>query len=319
LEAWGATILMALSGLLWAHIIGSICAIAGAMDEGNVAHENTLLSLNTMTRSYNVPQEIRVKLREYFMCRKALFYREKQVELVRAMSPELQGKTARYAQDSWLSRVKFFQNCCNAFVVGLFEILNYSVYPPRELVRLPFSMCFLHQGVILKQGRIMPAGCMWGVEDLILSNKDLLDDTAPLALSYLEVQYLERSALEMLQDRFPQERAHMRKYLAHYALKRGVLRGAVKPSWYFFAMQPGCVQIHGPSEADEVPGNSVDQARFLALEKKVEDVLQILKQNGTNPAASAPNQLQILEAKLNLLLKRVPVNAPANRHLNQNP
>jgi len=319
LEAWGATILMALSGLLWAHIIGSICAIAGAMDEGNVAHENTLLSLNTMTRSYNVPQEIRVKLREYFMCRKALFYREKQVELVRAMSPELQGKTARYVQDSWLSQVSFFKNCCNAFVVGLFEILNFCVYPPRELVRLPFSMCFLHQGVILKQGRIMPAGCMWGVEDLILSNKDLLDDYAPLALSYLEVQYLERSALERLQDQFPQERAHMRKFTGYYALKRGVLRGIVKPSWYFFAMTPGCVEIHGPLENDDVPGYSVDQARFLALEKKVQDVLHILKPNGTIPAPGAPNQLQVLEAKVNSLLKRLPVDMPTNRQPNANP
>jgi len=306
-EAWGATVLMALSGLMWAHIIGSICAIAGAMDEGNVVHENTLLSLNTMTRSYDVPQEIRVKLREYFMCRKALFYREKQVELVRAMSPELQGKTARYAQHCYLSQVSFFRNCCNGFVVGLFEILHFSVYPPRELVRLPFSMCFLRQGVILKQGRIMPPGSMWGVEDSILSNKDLLEDCAPLALSYLEVQYLERSALEKLQDRYPQEKAAIRKYTAYYALKRGILRGVVKPSWYFFAKQPGCVEVCGPEGTEDATGYSVDQARFVALETKVDSLLQVLKQNGTMPATGAPNQLQVLDNKLNLLMKRMSV------------
>jgi len=317
-EAWGATVLMALSGLMWAHIIGSICAIAGAMDEGNVVHENTLLSLNTMTRSYDVPQDIRVKLREYFMCRKALFYREKQVELVRAMSPELQGKTARYAQNTWLSKVSYFKNCCNGFVVGLFEILHFSVYPPRELVRLPFSMCFLHQGVVLKQGQIMPAGAMWGVEDLILSNPDLLDAASPLALSYLEVQYLEQHALLKLQHQFPQERANIRKYTIYYGLRRSLLRGIVKPSWAYFEKQPVC-QETGSFAPDDRTGSSVDEARFLALEQKVEDALQILQQNGTSQVTSSPNQLQVLEAKLNLLLKIMPVSESTNRHSSKTP
>jgi len=240
------------------------------------------------------------------MCRKALFYREKQVELVRAMSPDLQGKTARYVQHSFLSQVDFFKNCCDGFVVGLFEILSFSVYPPRELVRLPFSMCFLRQGVILKQGRIMPPGCMWGQEDLLLSNENLLDDCAPLALSYLEVQYIERKAVEKLQARFPQEKAHMRKYMLYYALRRAVLRGAVKPSWYFFAKQDGCKEICVSSETEDMPGYTVEQARFLALERKVADVLQMLQQNGTMAVSSSPNQLQVLEAKLNLLLQRLP-------------
>jgi len=308
LEAWGATILMALSGLMWAHIIGSICAIAGAMDEGNVAHENTLLSLNTMTRSYDVPQEIRVKLREYFMCRKALFYREKQVELVRAMSPELQGKTARYVQQSWLSKVCFLRDCCNGFVVGLFEILNFSVYPPRELVLLPFSMCFLHQGVILKSARILAPGTMWGLEDVLLSNEALLDPNAPLALSYLEVQYIERWALEKLVERFPQERGGIRKCTILYALKRSVARGLIKPSW--ITCPRALPTLQAPA-SDDISGCQ-DQSRFLAVERKVDEVMQILTQNGTVPPGSTPNQLQILEAKVNQLLQQVPVDETTN-------
>jgi len=72
-------------------------------------------------------------------------------------------------------------------------------------------------------------------------------------------------------------------------------------------------------ENDDVPGYSVYQARFLALEKKVQDVLHILKPNGTIPAPGAPNQLQVLEAKVNSLLKRLPVDMPTNRQPNANP
>lgn len=233
LEAWCATCLMAASGLVWAYIIGSMCAIASSLDAQNVAYENQMDSLNNMMRTISLPRELRVQLREFFQCRKALFYREKQVELIRSMSPELQGKVARWVQQNMMAKVWFLREASSdGFVVGLFELFAFAVYPPRELVKLSNSLVCLRLGVVLRHAEIITPGSVWGSKDLLLTNPLLLEDDSPLALSYLEVQYLTRRCLEDLTDRFPLDRRRIRKAALWVALSRAVQRRIVKPSWH---------------------------------------------------------------------------------------
>lgn len=227
-EAKGALVAMATSGLIWAHIIGSICAIASTFDSETIAQENTLDSLNYMMRTLDLPQETRMRLRELFMCRKVLFHREKQVELLRNMSPEQQGIVARWVQSSMMNKVWFLdENTSDAFVVGIFERLQYTVYPPREIVALPRTLVNLLSGVAMSAANIKPAGSLWGVEDLILTDPSLMDDERPLALSYLEIQYLSQCNFTELCASHPAERQRIRKLKMLLTFKRAVVRGHV--------------------------------------------------------------------------------------------
>jgi len=285
LEAWCATCLMAASGLVWAYIIGSMCAIASSLDAQNVAYENQMDSLNNMMRSISLPRDVRVQLREFFQCRKALFYREKQVELIRSMSPELQGKVARWVQQNTMSKVWFLRDASSdGFIVGLFELFAFAVYPPRELVKLSNSLVCLRLGVVLRHAKIIPPGSVWGIKDLLLTNPLLLEDDSPLALSYLEVQYLTRRCLEDLTDRFPLDRRRIRRAALWVALGRAVTRRTVKPSWDSASKsakaRPSKLEKR-PEPAvlsgDEAVGVRALASRVECVEGKLDEILDALR------------------------------------------
>jgi len=231
LEAWGATILMAMSGLVWANIIGSICAIAGNLDADNAEHENQLDSLNRMMVNLELPKDKCIHLREFFMCRKGIGRRLQQSALIQSMSPELQGRVARWIQATTMKKVWFFSGVSDAFVVQLLEHLEFAMYPPKELVRLPRSMIFLLAGVVLCGAKMLPPGSAWGLENALISNTDLLADTTALALSYIQLQHLTHEGLQKLCASFSEEVALIRKAAAWAALRFALRKGYISPSW----------------------------------------------------------------------------------------
>mmetsp|Transcript_72461 Transcript_72461/g.125655 ORF Transcript_72461/g.125655 Transcript_72461/m.125655 type:complete len:749 (-) Transcript_72461:39-2285(-) len=264
LEAWCCIVLMAACGLMWANIIGSICALASALDAENVMHENRLDSLNTMLHNFDIPKEDRMRLREYFMRSKVLYHRSHQVELMKCMSPEIQGMVARFVQKNIMNKVFFLEDksVSDGFVVGLFERFQFAVYPPRELVRLRRSMVCLRTGVALLKARILSAGSIWGIEDMVISNKELLQNYTPLALSYLELQFVTRSSLKELIGGFPNEEKIIRKGAVWLALRTSLLRHVVKPSWVDLDQTPKFRRSPGRKSLDEVEPESPQAGRF---------------------------------------------------------
>jgi len=229
MEAIGATCIMITTGVVWAYIIGNVCAIASSLNEEKVAYEVQIDSLNHWMESLGLQQDFRMELRSYFMVKRATYHRAKQVELLRAMSPELQH---RLVQDSWLNRIWFLREIPdNGFMVGLFERFQIAVYPPREVVALDSSLCNLRQGMVLRGFHIHNPGDFWGVAELLLSNKLLLEDVRPVALSFLELQHLTRRSLEELCSLFPDQRRYIRRATVWLALVRGLLSKKLRTMW----------------------------------------------------------------------------------------
>jgi len=230
IEMWAALSAMAFSGLIWANIIGSVCAIASSLDAEKVYHESNMDALNNMMHHLDLPQDNRTRLRELFRCRKVLYHRERQVDLLRSMSPELQGKVARWVQGNMLGKVWFFRDSHNdAFVVGLFESFQFTVYPPRELVILPQTLVCVQQGVALNGAKVLAPKSIWGMEDVLLSNPLLLDGAKPLSLSYLEIQYLVQDVLFRLILNFPEDKKRIRTASIWIGIARAVAWGVVRP------------------------------------------------------------------------------------------
>jgi hypothetical protein len=256
LESFVATFCMCVSGMVWAQIIGSVCAICSAMEVEAEAHESLMLSLNTMMHHLKLPSDSQVQLREYFMCRKAMTTLDQQRLLMQDMSPDLQAMVARWIQGEHLERVWFCRDAGDEFVVGLFKSFQFSLYPPKELVRLHGCFVSLLQGVALRGARIVPSGSMWGMDDLCLSNPRLWDDRCTLALSYIQVQYIQqKSFADLLQDH-PNELAVVRSRVGWIALRRALQKRSLR-NW-LVDMRDGGEKLDMDRLADKMIDTFVD-------------------------------------------------------------
>lgn len=227
-EAWAAILLMGSCGVIWANIIGSICAITGALDADNVAHENQMDAINDMLNCYDISQHMRMQVREYFQRRKVLNNRSRYSELIDCMSPSMQGLVARKMQATLVEKVWIFRGAMSdSFVVGLFRCFEFAIYPPRELAKLHGCFVCLRTGVALQLANILQPGAFWGISDLIVHNRRLWEKKEVLALSYLEVQYLERDCFGELLETFPDECQRIRKGACWLALKEAAKLGYI--------------------------------------------------------------------------------------------
>jgi hypothetical protein len=226
IEAWACTTMMLIGGVIWAHIIGNVCAIASTLNAQREEYENQIDSLNIWMQKIQLKQDFRMELRSFFMVRRSMHNHEKQVELLKSMSPELQHKLARHLQSGWLTKIWFFQNIPdNGFMVGMLERFKIAIYPPRECVIIHESLCNLKEGLVLRGFHIHFPGDYWGVSELLLSNKHLIEDMQPVALSYIELQYLQRSALEDLCEHYPDQKRAIRRAAVWRALKLAMIKG----------------------------------------------------------------------------------------------
>jgi len=234
LECWAAILMMGACGIIWANIIGSICAIVGSLDADNVAYENQMDSLNVMMANFHLPDDNRMQIREYFQRRKVMNNHQRQVELLHCMSPDLQGAVARHVQEELLEKVWIFKRLMNcehvdSLAVGLFERFEFTMYPPKELVVLPGCFVCVRSGVGLLMSEVLKVGSFWGVADILLSNPKLWENSKVLSLSYVELQYLMRDAFLALLMEYPEEYKGIRRRAAWLAVKIAVIRGVVVP------------------------------------------------------------------------------------------
>jgi len=249
-EAWLAVLVMAFTGLVWAHIIGGICAICTSLDIEAIDLETKLDSLNVVLRVLEVPTATRMVCRELFRSRKSLFHKEKQVELMWAMSPGYQAEVARCIEHQIVRHVWYFKATSDAFVVGLFQGFQLDVYPPQEIIRLSQTLVCVAEGVALLGCRILIRSDAWGISDVLLTNTALFENEAPIALSYLHVQFLTHHTLMQLTEIHPEERRRLRVAAIKIAICRGMIKRLISPltSAEKFQERVKREQIHKHSE-----------------------------------------------------------------------
>eukprot|EP00747_Dinoflagellata_sp_TGD_P212210 gnl/TRDRNA2_/TRDRNA2_85327_c0_seq1.p1 gnl/TRDRNA2_/TRDRNA2_85327_c0~~gnl/TRDRNA2_/TRDRNA2_85327_c0_seq1.p1 ORF type:complete len:528 (+),score=69.48 gnl/TRDRNA2_/TRDRNA2_85327_c0_seq1:155-1738(+) len=225
-EAWFMIVAMGLSGMVWAYVIGSVCGIATTLDAENIEFENKMDSLNIMMKTLDLPSDLRLELREYYLHRKLAYHRTKQVALLSEMSPALQGRVSRWVQASMFSQIWFFREATDGFVAGVFRRLAIAYYPPRELVRLSNSLVILTSGLVFRGHTFLSKGAVWGITELLLENPELYDGSTPLSLSFSEFQYLTRKELYSLCEFYPEEYKMVRKATTYMTCTRGLITRA---------------------------------------------------------------------------------------------
>ena len=218
LEYAVATVIMLLGAATWGSVIATFCGVMANRDAGLAEFRQTMDDLNRFVREQGFPEELRIRLREYFKQTKHLQLMSSHCSLLKMMSPSLQGEVALSWHERWLKRVWFFSGTETEFMVQVAINLNAMVFAPGELAA-PNHLYIVHRGVALYGGRVLTAGRVWG-EDMILTSEHLQTRYCARAMNYLEVYMIRRDELLSLAAHFPSSWKCIRRHAVRMALRR---------------------------------------------------------------------------------------------------
>lgn len=182
----------------------------------------TMDDLNRFVKIYNLPSDVRRRLREYFHATRHLRLAATHNKLLADMSPSLQSECMWLVHKPWLMRVHFLQQAPHWFMAELAVTLEAQVFAPGELAPRGF-LYVVHSGVVLFGGRVLTAGKVWGL-DVIISNVKLRSVACGRAMTYLEVYRISGRRLMELASTFPSMHKHMRWHAVKLAMHRYMVR-----------------------------------------------------------------------------------------------
>ena len=189
-----------LGALLWGYVVGTFVSVISNMSPDITWFKLTLDNLNRFCSIYQLPQEMRVRLREYFQMSRHIHRGQERNKLMSLMSPSLQGEVSMHISHRWIRSVRFLRGAENDFIILLATSLQPAVFAPGELATTGY-LYIIHKGVALYGGRVMTSGGVFG-HDMILRRQELCRYAAR-AMSYLEVHRISRNQLLELARPFP--------------------------------------------------------------------------------------------------------------------
>eukprot|EP00941_MAST-03F_sp_MAST-3F-sp1_P000679 g679.t1 len=191
---------MFIAGSIYAYLIGSICTALSNRDPGTQRFHQTMDLLNMYMAEIRMPQEDRYRMREFVQNCKGLQRQEFYQDVLRVLSPQLQGEFAMRTTGAWIRKVPFF--CCSndeereKFIISIALVLNRRAYTRGEMLFKTAEkaelMYIISQGVIGAKGSILRSGDFIG-EDMIMQHG--LRTYRATAMTFVDTQTLTRERL----------------------------------------------------------------------------------------------------------------------------
>jgi hypothetical protein len=210
-----------LGSVLWAMVVGTICATLATGDPHTILFKQNMDALNYFLEDMNMPQELRMRAREYMRNTRELIKRSSYNELVEKLSPGLRSDIVMVMSARTLETVWYLREIEKDALVDLAVKLGRSGYAPREKIS-GTSLNILLRGVAAKAGNILTPVTTWG-EDIIVTTLALRDRRTASALTYVEVATLSRDTLDEVLDRFPDSKKVVQQAAIKIAMQRAIL------------------------------------------------------------------------------------------------
>ena len=212
-----------IGSVIWAMVVGTICAMFTMGDPHTTEYHQTMDELNGFLEDVNVPVEIGTQARAYLRATRELRKQLGYDELMLKLSPGLRGEIMLYQSKATFGKVWYLETCEPECLVQLASRLTRHGFPPRERmasVRLNIIM----RGIAARGGELLYSGMCWGA-DMIVTAAVLRDTRMITALTYVEVQALSRRDLyEVLEDpHFAVSAKTVQNAAVRMALKRTVV------------------------------------------------------------------------------------------------
>lgn len=149
---------MLVGASLFGYIIGAVCGIVASIDEATTRFRQRLDDLNRYMKEHELPDEMRVRLRRYFLTSRELLRQRHYQGLLQArthadmhsrmlharlraeqaMSPSLRREVAWFTNSEWVSKVPFFKCDDEAeradFVAEIALVMVVDMFPPQEQI-----------------------------------------------------------------------------------------------------------------------------------------------------------------------------------------
>ena len=133
-EMYWAALLMLLCGVCWSQVLATMTQVLATMRPADTSFKVAMDDLNRFMKSYELPVDHQLRLREYFQRTKHLQISGANNSLLSKMSPKLQGEVLLHCNQSWIKRVDFLVGVDDEFVAALVLNLVPIVFAPSETV-----------------------------------------------------------------------------------------------------------------------------------------------------------------------------------------
>lgn len=157
-------------GSVYAYILGSICGLVSNTDPATAEYRLKMDQLNAYMAEIYLPQEMRIRYRDYFQYIRHLLRQRHFDHLLDDMSPRLREDVAVFQHGGWVKSITFF-NCGNdeeqqQFVTKIALNLDLVAYAPKEAIFTPGDradkLYIVQRGLIGCRGRVLSAGRTFG-------------------------------------------------------------------------------------------------------------------------------------------------------------
>jgi len=245
LERTVCILILFISGIVWACVIGQVTSIVSNLDAHEQEFRRLMDNLNHMMRERELPHPVRKRLRTFFISAQQAQRNEQQEQILRRMSPFLQGEVALRSNWHWVNKVSFIKNLVPEVessdvtraphvVVDIALALSSVVFAQSEVFGEQRALYILRKGLVLSgsSGRmtVFCVGDVWG-EDFVLSRRSLRHSEVRLAMTYCEVFQLTLADFMKVMQRHAKNRAlqrRLRRFVVRLSARRAIL---VEAKW----------------------------------------------------------------------------------------
>ena len=215
-------ICMFLGGILWAYVIGGVCATMGAVDPIEMEFRARYDQLNAMMDEHNLPHDLRLRVREYFRESKHSMKVKAHKELLDGVSIPLKGQvTKQQTFFPQLKEVSYFKQCGSDFLIELCLNLETELFAPREDFPEFGRLWLVVRGSASRNGQIYVPGNHIGTE-FILDSLKLQYGNHIASMTFCECMVLTKLVLVDVLEDYPLETKVIRKHALMIAWRQAV-------------------------------------------------------------------------------------------------
>lgn len=210
-----------IGSIIWAMVVGTICAMMTTGDPHTIAFRQQMDALNDFIADMKIPYELGVLARAYLRNTRELRKKLSYDSLVSRLSPGLQGAMMLHMSRSTFTHVWFLHGVESECLVKLAARLARIGYPPKERIDSS-NLTIMMRGIAARGGDLLRSGSAWG-DDMILTAKVLRDTRPATALTYVETISLQRVDLDDVLAEYPASKRVVQASAMRLALKRTVI------------------------------------------------------------------------------------------------
>lgn len=176
-------LIMAVSAVFWAFMIGSFCNVVSSMNAQESQFRQRMDDLNYMMADRKFPPALQRRCRMFLINSKQHQRAAGYHQLENLFSISLRGDVAATINEEWIKKLWYLEGASKDFIIELSQSLTSIMFAPMEAIDICYALFILQNGIVARQGKILAKGSLWGCE-FIMSDEALIDTTCAAALSY---------------------------------------------------------------------------------------------------------------------------------------